>query len=111
VIDHTRLYAQIQVEPAPVAGLSPDMQSALKNGSYVIIIFFFVVFLFTRKDISNFTVSHLQMMKTLTDSNETHKENTERLVTSVDRTSRANIILAKILATKFDVDINSINDD
>lgn len=99
----------MQVEPSPVLGISPDVQSVLKNGSYAVIIFFFIVFWFTRKNLAEFTKEHFAMMKSLTDSNRVHTESSQSLVRSVERSTRANIVLAQVLASKLGVDLDSLN--
>ena len=99
----------VQIEPSPVLGVSGDMQSVLKNGSYAVIIFFFIVFWLTRKNLAEFTKEHLAMMKALTDSKKIHTESSQALVKSVERTTRANIVLAQVLASKLGVDLDSLN--
>ncbi|MBW4558465.1 MAG: hypothetical protein KME59_21570 [Trichormus sp. ATA11-4-KO1] len=97
------------VQPAPVYGIPPEIQGVLRNGSYAIIVFFFIIFWITRKSIGDFTKEHLSMMKSLTDSNKQHSENSEKMVKSVERSTRTNIVLTKILAKYLNIDLDALN--
>jgi hypothetical protein len=106
----------VEVEPAPLFGISPDVQSVLKNGSYAIILFIFILFWMTRKNLSEFAKAHLEMMSRMNKSNEAHMEAQEKslaaqeqLVKSVSRVSRNNTVLTVILAKQYNLDLDNIN--
>lgn len=112
-----RIEQPVTVEPAPVFGLSPDFQSALKNGSYGAVIFLLIIFMISRKQISDFTKAHMEQLNSATKANESNAETMERftksmedLVRSVDRSTRNNQALVQMLSRYVKIEASDLED-
>ncbi len=93
---------------------TPDIWGAvilMKDGSYAVIIFLILIVFMFRKAATQFFKEHLDVMRSLRDSNIKNSDTLEKTTKAVERISKNNTVLTTILAKYLDLNLTQIQDD